>query len=121
MSYICRFGGGFGQAFQPYLPQLGAYMPPLPCICVYLCKYMYECVEKTLLFPIISLSQIPKFKRGDPYDLFWMPPRSVKNYKSQLFLGGSGHPNFMNPFEYGKSFLDKLFTNRFGTITQTKP
>ena len=34
--------------------------------------------------------------------------------------GGSGHPNFMNPFEYGKSSLDKLF-KRFGTKTQTKP
>jgi len=29
----------------------------------------------------------------------------------------------MNLFEYGigKSFLDKLFTKRFGTITHTKP
>ena len=25
-------------------------------------------------------------------------------------MEGSEHPNFMNPFEYGKSFLDKLFT-----------
>ena len=29
------------------------------------------------------------------------------------FWGGSGHPNFMSQFEYGKSFLDNLFTKRF--------
>ena len=27
-----------------------------------------------------------------------------------MFWGNSGHPNFMNTFEYGTSFLDKLFT-----------
>ena len=64
----------------------------------------------------------PNFKRGDPYDLGRRPLQPVKNYKSQLFLGGFGHPNFMHPFEFvGKSFLDKLFTKRIGTITQTKP
>ena len=66
-----------------------------------------------------------KFIRGDPCDLGRRPMQPVKTDKSQLllFLGGwgSGHPNFMNHFEYGKSFLDKLFTKRFGTITQTKP
>ena len=31
--------------------------PPLPCICTYLCKYTYERVEKTWLFPIISLEK----------------------------------------------------------------
>ena len=36
-------------------------------------------------------------------------------------VGGSGQPNFMNPFEYGKSFLGKLFPKRFGTLTETKP
>ena len=29
--------------------------------------------------------------------------------------------NYTNPFEYGKSFPDKLFPERFGTLTQTKP
>ena len=47
-----------------------------------------------------------------PYDLGRRPLQPVKNHKGQ---------NFMNPFEYGKSFLDKLFTKRFGSITQTKP
>ena len=27
----------------------------------------------------------------------------------------------MNPFEYGKSFLDKVFPKIFGTLIQTKP
>ena len=36
-------------------------------------------------------------------------------------LGASVHPNFMNPFEYGKSFHDYFFPKRFGTLTQTKP
>ena len=27
----------------------------------------------------------------------------------------------MNPFEYGKTFLDNLFPKGFGTLTQTKP
>ena len=36
-------------------------------------------------------------------------PTNEKLYKSIIFWGGSGHPNFMNPFEYGESFLDKLF------------
>ena len=51
---------------------------------------------------------MPKFIRGDPYDLGRRPLQPVKNYKSQSFVrGGSGHPNFINPFEYDKSFLDK--------------
>ena len=44
-----------------------------------------------------------------------------KFQKSNRFLEGSRQPNSMNPFDYGKSFPDKLFTKRFGTITQTKP
>ena len=62
----------------------------------------------------------PKFIRGDPYDLGRRPLQPAKIDTSQTFFGGFGHPNFVNPFEYGKSFLDKLFTNSFGTITQTK-
>ena len=34
--------------------------------------------------------------------------------------GGSGLPNFMNPFVNGKLFPDKSFPIRFGTLTQTK-
>ena len=29
----------------------------MPHICIYLCKYMYECIEKTWLFPIIGLEK----------------------------------------------------------------
>ena len=67
--------------------------------CTYLCKYT---------------SETPEFQKQDPYKLGWRPPQQMKNYKSQSFFrGGSGHPNFMNLFEYGKK--------RFGTLTQTKP
>ena len=58
--------------------------------------------------------------KGDPYDLGRRPLQPAKIDTSQTFFRGFGHPNFVNPFEYGKSFLDKLFTNSFGTITQTK-
>ena len=36
--------------FNPICPRGRSYMPPLPRICVYLCKYMYECVEKSFTF-----------------------------------------------------------------------
>ena len=47
----------------------------------------------------------------------------MKNYKSQVhrFLGRGLEVNFLNPFENGKTFQDKLFPKRFGTLTQTKP
>ena len=38
--------------------------------------------------------------------------RSSSLKKSIIVLGGSGHPNFMNPFENSKSFLDKLFPKK---------
>ena len=41
--------------------------------------------------------------------------------KSQSFLGCSGHPNFMIPFECDKWLADKSFPKRIGTLTQTKP
>ena len=37
-----------------------------------------------------------------------------KFQKLNIILEGSWHPNFMNPFEYGKSFLDKFFPKRCG-------
>ena len=55
----------------------------------------------------------PYFIRGHPYELRRRPLQTIKNYRSPSF--------FMNPFEYGKSFIDKLFLKRFGTLTQTKP
>ena len=44
-----------------------------------------------------------------------------KFQKSNIFLEGSGHPNFMNPFEYGKSFLGKSFPKKIGTLTPPNP
>ena len=69
---------------------------------VYLWKYTYEQVEKT--------SEITEFYQGDPYELGRRPLQPIKDlWKSIILWGGSGHSNFMNPFEYGKSFLDRLF------------
>ena len=70
-------------------------MPPLPSICVCLCKYTYELVEKNLTFPNykfgkgqypfypIKLSRFAEknevgqkyqnFIRGDPYELGQRP------------------------------------------------
>ena len=50
-----------------------------------------------------------------------MPLRQTKVSKVKLFLEGSGHPNFMNPFEYGKSFLGKSFPKKIGTLTPPNP
>ena len=36
--------------------------------------------------------------------------------KSNIFKEGSGHPNFMNPFEYGKSFLDMSHSRMFQKV-----
>ena len=81
---------------------------------------MCNCAEEKIKF--VGNTEIHKGGPLRPYDLGRRPLQPVKNYKSQLFLGGFGHPNFMHPFEYvGKSFLDKLFTKRIGSITQTKP
>ena len=44
-----------------------------------------------------------------------------KIQKSDIILEGSGHPNFMNPFEYGQSFIGKSFPKRIGTLTPPNP
>ena len=41
---------GLGHDIQTLLGPGGAYIPPLPRICVYLCKYKYKRVEKKLDF-----------------------------------------------------------------------
>ena len=38
-----------------------------------------------------------------------------KFQKSNIILEGFRHPNFMNPFEYGQSFIGQSFPKRFGT------
>ena len=60
-------------------------------ICIYLCKYAYKRIDEQ------------KFQ------------------KSNIFLEGSGHQNFMNPFVYGKSFLGKSFSKKIGTLTPPNP
>ena len=41
--------------------------------------------------------------------------------KSNIILGCSRHPNFVNPFEYGKSFYNQSFPKRIGTLTPLNP
>ena len=53
--------------------------------------------------------------KGDPYKLGQTPPDQQKIKKSNTILEGSRYPNFTN--HYGKSFLDKLFPKKFGTLT----
>ena len=43
-----------------------------------------------------------------------------KFQKSNIILKGSRHLNFMNPFEYGKSFHNKSFPKIIGTSTPPK-
>ena len=49
------------------------------------------------------------FIRGDPYKLGQTPPDQQNISKANIILEGSRHPNFMYPFEYGKSFHNKSF------------
>ena len=46
---------------------------------------------------------------------YFFIPRKVSKVKH--FLEGFGHPNLMNPFEYGKSLPGKSFPKRIGTLT----
>ena len=61
------------------------------------------------------------FIRGDPYELVKRLFDGLKFQKSNIFLEGSWHPNFMNPFEYGKSCLGKSVPTRIGTQTPPNP
>ena len=54
--------------------------------------------------------------RGNPDE-----PGQTKVSKSKVFLEGSGHPKFMNPFEYDKSLKDKSFSKRIGALTPPNP
>ena len=62
-----------------------------------------------------SSSEIPKFHKVKRLS------DKQKLHKSKTFLEGSGHPNFMNPFEYGKSLPYKSFPKWIGTVTPTNP
>ena len=41
--------------------------------------------------------------------------------KVKHYFEGSRHPNSMNPFEYGKSFHNKSFPKRMGTLPHPAP
>ena len=48
----------------------------------------------------------------------------MENEKSKSFFGGvldSGHPNFINPFEYDKYLPDKSVPKRIGALAGTQP
>ena len=52
--------------------------------------------------------------------LIFINVRGSRNqYMSIILLEDSGHANFMNPFECGKSFLENLFPKIFGILTQS--
>ena len=38
-----------------------------------------------------------------------------------IIFEGSRHPNFLNPFELGQSFIGKWFPKRIGTLTPSNP
>ena len=65
-------------------------------------------------------SEIPKLHKALTY---WVKRLSTikKFQKSNIILEGSRHPNFMNPFEYGKTLHNKSFTKRIGTLTPPNP
>ena len=57
---------------------------------------------------------------------FWpnWAERLATNKKIQKWIvifEGSRHPNFLNPFEYGQSFIGKSFSKRIGTLTTPNP
>ena len=41
--------------------------------------------------------------------------------KSNIILEGYKHPNFIFPYEYGKSYHNKLFPKRIGSLTPPNP
>ena len=69
-----------------------------------------------------SASEILKIHKGGPLQTglhsSW-PTKKIE--KSNIILEGSRHPTLMNPFEYGKSFHNKLFPKRIGTLTPPNP
>ena len=71
----------------------------------------------------ISLSEIPKFDKGGPYNRSQTPlyQQDFSKYFSIIVLEGSRHPNFMNTFEYGKSFYSNSFPKRIATLTPPNP
>ena len=72
------------------------------------------------IWSVLKNRTFPYYKSGKGQYAFF-PVKLSRFDEKNYFLGSSGHPYFMNPFEYGKSFLDKLFLKRFRTLTQTKP
>ena len=48
-------------------------------------------------------------------------PTDKTHQKPDIISEGFGHPHFMNPFEYGKSFYNKSFTKRIGIQIPPNP
>ena len=60
-----------------------------------------------------------KFIRNNKIPKHWVKRLSTSKYfKSQK--ESSWHPNFIDPFECGKSFHNKSFPKRIGTLTPPK-
>ena len=56
----------------------------------------------------MNLSEIPESHKGGP--LRTGPLRPMKKLQKFIMLWrGCGHPNFVNPFDYGESLPDNIF------------
>ena len=67
------------------------------------------------IWSVLKNRTFPYYKSGKGQYAFF-PVKLSRFDEKNYFLGSSGHPYFMNPFEYGKSFLDKLFPKICGTL-----
>ena len=91
----------------------GTLCPPVTYL--YIRIYVYNRANtRTSLLKKLDFSQL------------WVWKRAVcdqqKNSKLMIFfLEFSRHQKFMNPFEYGESFVSKSFPKGFGTLTPPNP
>ena len=66
-------------------------------------QYAFYCIKLSLFAEKNEIRQkYHNFIRGVPDELGRRPLTNEKLGKLIIFGGGSGHPNFMNPFEYDK-------------------
>ena len=142
ISIIQFSSGGLFKTKEPFWNFVCLLMPWFNPICVDLCKYAYELVEKTFLsydfgkgqytfYPVKLSRFLEKNKVRRKYQKNYIRGSLTnrvkrlfdeqKFQKSKTFLEGSGHPNFMNPFVYDKSLLGKSFPKRIGALALPKP
>ena len=87
-------------------------VPPVSRVCV-------QCtsVLKKILDFFVSVN---KNRTSQKYRHFIrLGQTSLDKQNISKVFDGSRHPNIMNPSEYGKSFQNRSFPKRIGTLTQT--